>query len=41
MGMTHALFNALQRMQTAQSTADRRGLRVLDMTPRHHVDYQV
>jgi small subunit ribosomal protein S5 len=34
MGMTHALFNALQRMQTAQSTADRRGLRVLDMTPR-------
>jgi len=31
---THAIFNALQRMQTAQKVADRRGKRVLDMMPR-------
>jgi len=30
----HAIFNALQRMQTAQMVANRRGKRVLDMTPR-------
>ena len=38
MGITHALFNALQRMQTAQTTADRRGIRVLDLTPRTRAD---
>lgn len=31
---THAFFNAVQRMTTAQMIADRRGMRVLDMTPR-------
>mmetsp|Transcript_11897 Transcript_11897/g.20063 ORF Transcript_11897/g.20063 Transcript_11897/m.20063 type:complete len:383 (+) Transcript_11897:62-1210(+) len=30
----HAFFNAVQRMTTAQMIADRRGQRVLDMTPR-------
>lgn len=32
-----ALFNALQRMTSAQDVADRRGKRVLDMTPRSSI----
>eukprot|EP00962_Isochrysis_galbana_P004369 scaffold1208_cov113-Isochrysis_galbana.AAC.2 len=34
---TRALFNALQRMSSAQDVADRRGKRVLDMTPRSSI----
>ena len=34
LAQTHAIFNALQRMATATDIAERRGKRVLDMTPR-------
>jgi ribosomal protein S5 len=34
---TRAIFNALQRMSSAQDVADRRGKRVLDMTPRSSI----